>query len=183
MSRHASCILIALFLSMSFSALAQIDVEDESNWMDRVYFGGGGSFGAGTQNGVKYSYLSVSPMVGYMVSTQVSVGSGFIYQRTSYSDIKFTYDQYGVMPFVRYNINNVFLMAEYNYINLPLMSYSNLGYKIDARVYRSRMLLGAGFSQPLGGRGRFNAMIMYDVLYQENSGFYSPLVYRVFFSF
>jgi len=168
---------------ISIGALAQIDVDDQSNWMDRVYFGGGGSFGGGTSNGIKYTYLSVSPVVGYMVTSQFSAGSGFIYQRTSYSDIKFTYDQYGIMPFVRYNFNNFFVTAEYNYINLPLMSYSNLGYKVDARVYRSRMFLGAGFSQPLGGRGRINAMVMYDVLYQPNSGFYSPLVYRVFFSF
>jgi hypothetical protein len=178
-------IVISSFICLSFLAVAQRDVDSESNWMDRVYFGGGGSFNGGDNSfGTRYFSISVMPVVGYMVTSQLSVGTGVVYQRTSFPDDNFNYVQYGLMPFVRYNFNELFLTAEYNYFNVPVLSLSSQGFAVEDRVYRSRMLLGAGYSRPLGGgRMRVNAMALYDVLYRRPSIFNSPWVFRVFFSF
>jgi hypothetical protein len=173
-------ILLVAGLTISISATAQRDVEDGDDWKERLYFGGGGGFNGGSTNGIRYWSISVTPIVGYMVAPEFSVGTGFSYQRTTYPDFDFNYSQYGIMPFARYNFNELFLTAEYNYINLPVINQS-LG--TDSRVFRSRMLLGAGYSQPLGGRTRLNAVAMYDVLYSRPSPFLSPWVFRVFFSF
>lgn len=172
--------LFLLILAASNAAFAQRDVEDGDEWKERLYFGGGGGFNGGTTNGIRYWSVSVTPIVGYMVAPKFSVGTGVSYQRTSYTDFNFSYSQYGIMPFARYNFNELFLTAEYNYINLPVLN-QNLG--TDSRVFRSRMLFGAGYSQPLGGRSRLNAVALYDVLYSQPSPFLSPWVFRVFFSF
>jgi hypothetical protein len=172
--------LLTLMLVTSNTVLAQRDVEDGDDWKERLYFGGGGGFNGGSTNGIRYWSISVTPIVGYMVAPKFSVGTGVSYQRTTYPDFNFNYSQYGIMPFARYNFNELFLSAEYNYINLPVLN-QNLG--TDSRVFRSRMLFGAGYSQPLGGRTRLNAVAMYDVLYRQPSPFLSPWVFRVFFSF
>jgi hypothetical protein len=179
-----SLCMFLLMLVASNTVLAQRDVEDGDDWKERLYFGGGGGFNGGSSNGIRYWSISVTPIVGYMVAPKFSVGTGVSYQRTTYQDFDFNYTQYGIMPFARYNFNELFLTAEYNYINLPRLTYSNgNGYGTDSRFFRSRMLFGAGYSQPLGGRARLNAVAMYDVLYRQPSPFLSPWVFRVFFSF
>jgi hypothetical protein len=175
--------LLTLAFSISNTALAQRDVEDGDDWKERLYFGGGGGFNGGNSNGIRYWSISVTPIVGYMVAPKFSVGTGVSYQRTTYQDYNFNYVQYGFMPFLRYNFNELFLTAEYNYINLPTLTQNSSGFGTDSRVFRSRMLFGAGYSQPLGGRSRLNAVALYDVLYKPGNGFLSPWVFRVFFSF
>jgi hypothetical protein len=174
-----------LFLvGVAIPAISQKDVEDQANWKDRIYTGGGLGFSGGTDGlGNRYFNFSVSPIVGYMVTSQLSAGMGVSYQRIAYPDFDFNYTQYGFMPFVRYNFSDFFLTAEYNYINLPRVSYNSNGYAESDRFFASRMLVGAGYSQPLGGRARVNAMAMYDLLYQRPSYFLSPWVFRVFVSF
>jgi hypothetical protein len=181
--KGARIILLMLLVVAAQTVIAQRDVDDGSDWKDRIYFGGGGGFNGGTSGGVKYISVSVSPVVGYMVAPKFSVGSGVSYQRTSYPDYNFNYVQYGIMPFARYNFNELFLTAEYNYINIPVLYRNSSGYSSDSRVFRSRMLVGAGYSQSLGGRSRLNAVALYDVLYKANNGFLSPWVFRVFFTF
>jgi hypothetical protein len=177
-------IIVLILVVVSFkSTMAQIDVDDKADWKERVYFGGGGGFSGGSSNGIRYYSISVTPVVGYMLTSQASVGTAVAYQRTTYQDYNFNYVQYGVMPFVRYNFSDFFLTAEYNYINLPDVTSSSGGFSSGDRMFRSRMLLGAGYSQPLGGRARLNAMALYDVLYRQPSVFQSPWVFRVFFSF
>jgi hypothetical protein len=173
-------VLFVIVALVTHFAYAQRDVEDGDDWKERLYFGGGGGFNGGTSQGYRYWSISVTPIVGYMVAPKFSVGTGFSYQRTAYPDFNFNYSQYGIMPFARYNFNELFFTAEYNYINLPILN-QNLG--TDSRVFRSRMLFGAGYSKPLGGRTRLNAMALYDVLYRPNNGFLSPWIFRVFFSF
>jgi hypothetical protein len=176
-------LLLGFFLAVSNAAVAQRDVEDGDDWKERLYFGGGGGFNGGNSNGIRYWSFSVTPIVGYMVAPKFSVGTAVAYQRTTYQDFNFNYVQYGIMPFARYNFNELFLTTEFNYINLPTLTQNSGGFATDTRVFRSRMLFGAGYSQPLGGRSRLNAVALYDVLYRPGNGFLSPWVFRVFFSF
>jgi hypothetical protein len=176
--------MLTLFASASISAFSQKEFDDRGSWRDRIYTGGGLGFSGGTDGfGNRYFNFSVSPIVGYMISSQFSAGTGVSYQRINYPDIKFSYSQYAFMPFLRYNFDNLFLTTEYNYINLPRVVYNNNGYSESTRIFRSRWLAGVGYSKPLGGRSRVNVVAMYDLLYRRPSVFYSPWVFRVFVSF
>ena len=177
-------LFLVTLVFLSFSAFSQKELGDKPDWKERIYTGGGLGFNGGRDGfGNRYFNISVSPIVGYMITQQFSGGIGISYQRVGYPDIDFSYTQYGLLPFLRYNFDDFFLITEYNYINLPRVTYSGGKYSEASRFYRSRMLVGAGYSKPLGARARVNAIAMYDLLYSAPSVFYSPWVFRVFVSF
>src|SRR5258706_4856132 len=147
----------------------------------KFYFGGGGSFGSGTNSAAnRYVYYSLFPIAGYRITQQFSAGTGVNYQHYSFPDYgsSYSYAQYGISPFLRYNVNQLFFQTEYDIISSPSF--------IDPsrRIY-NRLLFGIGYSQPFSstGRGAINAIAMYDVLYKQPSVFNSPIVLRVFVTF
>lgn len=159
---------------------------------DKLYLGGGGGFGAGTSGGARYTYYALFPMIGYRITPQFLVGTGFNYQHYGYPDFGLSLNQYGVAPFLRYTFNNqddsqtpkfngVFFQTSYEYISSPTVNYFT-GKVENGRQWFSRLLFGVGYSQPIGRRSALNAMVMYDVLYKQPSVFSSPILVRVFFS-
>jgi hypothetical protein len=169
--------IVVLLLSFSYLTIAQrvVDENTPHTLKDRAYFGGGFGLNSGTDSyGNSYFFYSLSPLFGYMINSKLSAGSGINWQQTSYDKVTFT--QYGVSPFLRYNFDQLFAKAEYNYISTPTL------YSTERRAF-SRMLLGVGYTQSLGGRGGLNAVALYDVLYNRNDGaFASPWVFRVYFT-
>jgi hypothetical protein len=169
-----------LLLFVSVSSWAQREVNDNtgSAFKDRIYTGGGLALNGGTDGfGNRYFYFAVNPIVGYMVTSNFSIGTGVTWQRFAYTQpIKLNIDQYGVSPFVRYNFNQLFAYGEYNVINTPTFSLAE-------RRNFDRLLLGLGYSQPIGPRSAINLMALYDVLYDnQEQAFASPWVFRVFFT-
>jgi hypothetical protein len=144
---------------------------------ERVYFGGGGGFGAGTDaNGLRYSYISISPLVGYRITLPWSAGLQLIYQTYNFSQIKQRYNQYGFAPFTQYRFGQLFAYGEYQVISAPRVTS-------DGRAMYSRLPLGIGFTQPIGTRAAINAVALYDVLWnsqRQTSPFLSPWVLRVY---
>ena len=178
MKRQILSVLVCVLIAGAVSA--QKEYDGSPRWEDRVFTGGGGSLGGGTDRyGNKYFSFAVTPMVGYMLTPKVSAGTSLTYQSVNYSDVGVKYVQYGVMPFLRYNMDQLFLTGEYNYLNIPIL---NAQYETTDRVFASRLLAGAGYAVPLGSRGKINVVGMYDVLYKPNRYFLSPWVFRVFFS-
>lgn len=172
-------ILPILLVLAALPLFGQKDFSEGSDWKDRVFTGGGGSLGGGTDRyGNKYFSFALTPLVGYMLTPKVSAGTSLTYQSVNYSDVGVKYVQYGAMPFIRYNMEQLFLTAEYNYLNIPVL---NSQYETTDRLFASRMLAGAGYSVPVG-RARMNMVGMYDLLYKPNQYFLSPWVFRVFFS-
>ncbi len=165
---------------ITFAANAQKEVGDQSNWKERIYVGGGFGINSGLTQGYRYFYVALNPIVGYMVTPKFSVGSGVNWQHYRFTDLKTSIDQYGVSPFVRRNFNQIFLYGEYNLLNTPVLTPGGSSIR---RSY-DRLLMGVGYSQPLGQRGSINAMALYDVIYNSSEfAFASPWVFRVFFSF
>ncbi|MFM7487482.1 MAG: hypothetical protein ACKO13_11265 [Cytophagales bacterium] len=179
MKKFYIMIWICALATVSFGQ-RQISDDTPKTFKERGYFGGGfGLSGGRDAFGNNYFFIALNPIIGYMVKPEFSVGSGLNWQRTSYSDQGISLDQYGVSPFARYNFGGqLFGYAEYNYISTPTFINRN-----ERRSF-NRMLLGLGYSQPLGGRGAINAVALYDLLYnQADRAFTSPWVFRVFFSF
>jgi hypothetical protein len=173
-------LLFLMLIVFSSIAFAQVELDEDTppKFRDRVYFGGGFGLNSGTINGVGYFSLAINPVIGYMVTPRLSAGTGLSWQRTTFDKgVNTTLNQYGVSPFVRYNFNQLFAYSEYNYFSTSTMNSPD-------RMGFNRMLLGMGYTQPLGKRGAINVVGMYDVLYNPNDAvFGSPWVYRVFFSF
>jgi hypothetical protein len=170
-----------VFLISATLAVAQREIEENAKpaFMDRVYFGGGLGFSAGTSpTAGKYTYIGLYPLMGYMVTPQFSVGTTITYQYYNYSDIGQSITQYGISPFARYNFGQLFVYSEFMILNSPTYDAG-----APRKIY-NRWLNGIGFTQPLGRRGAINAMALYDVLYSTSDRvFSSPWVFRVFFSF
>jgi hypothetical protein len=169
-------ILIALMISFTAFGQREIDESAGTSLKDRIYFGGGASFNGGNSGYGRYVYLALNPIVGYMITPQFSSGIGVQWQHYSYPDTRIKINQYGFSPFVRYNFGQLFAYSEYNLINTPY--YGN-----ETRANFSRLLVGLGYSQPLGRRGSINAMALYDLLYKTPSPFSTPWVFRIYFSF
>ena len=171
---------IVLLVASFSTATAQLNFQP-MKLSDKIYVGGGGGLGGGRDvYGNRYTRIAITPLIGYRITDQFSAGTSLSYININYSDLGFRYKQYGAMPFLRYNINDLFLMTEFNLINVPSLSF-NGQYDISDRLTVTRLLAGAGYSMPVGGRSRVNAVGMYDLAYKRQY-FASPWVLRVFFT-
>lgn len=173
-----SLIVMAMLMFGFLAGYAQkgdVEITKESNFLDRVYVGGGFGLSGGTWG----TSVSLSPIVGYMVSSRFSVGVGATYQFYKYKDTYFDYqdNRYGGSVFARMNLfRQIFAYGEYSFLN-----YSVNGDASNRRTV-DRLPLGLGFSQSLGPRSSFNMIAAYDMLYEFNGPYASPWVFSFFFS-
>ena len=173
--------LVTLTLMLSMASLAQAQVyfeeksEEESDsvsmpsFRDRLYFGGNLALDFFSRN----KFFEISPLVGYMVTPQYSVGGGFIYQYTSReflavpSGDRFTVSSsvYGGRIFNRYNVTpEYFAYAEFE----SLSARFGVGDALSKRDWVPGLFFGGGTSMPFfqnGGGG--NLMVLYNVLHNN----------------
>lgn len=153
-------------------SFGQKDIGEDASVLDRVYFGGGLGFSSSNTA----TFITLSPIVGYMITPNLSAGVGIQYQYIKYRYVDYNTDVYGGSLFTRYNINQFFLQTEYNILNVEYLTDNG-----SLRENFNRLLLGGGISQPLG-KARLNILGMYDLIYQANGPFASPWVFRAFIS-
>ena len=171
--------MVCCLLVFGVQAFSQREIdESSSSFKDRMYLGGGFGLNGGSDiYGNRYFFVGLFPIIGYMVTNKISVGTSITYQYTSYPDFDRTISQYGFSPFARYNLGQVFLYGEYMILNGP-------SFISTQRKMYNRLLLGVGVRQPMGKRSSINAMGLYDFIYNRSDyAFASPWVFRVFFSF
>ena len=163
--------LILLFASVAFAQKGDYVIDQKSSWQDRIYFGGGFGLSGGSNGGS----VSLSPIVGYMITSRLSGGVGVTYQYYKFGD--FSDNRYGGQVFLRMNtFRNIFLYSSYEFIN-----YST-GFNFEGpRRTVSRLPLGVGMSQPIGRRSSVNFLAAYDVLWDETA-YSTPWIFSVFFS-
>ena len=173
----------ALFLVLLLFGTASFAQEEKgSGFKDKIFVGGG--FGAGFGD---YTFINVSPIIGYRITPRLSSGIRLMYQYTTYDyffsgdKIKFEGNDYGAGLFARFLVKGpFFLQAEYEYLN-----YDNVSY-YDGSSFRSSFdsfMAGGGISQPIGGKAFFFLTALYNFSYSTTS-FYrnpydSPWVFRV----
>ena len=138
----------------------------------RFYFGGDVGFSFGS-----YTRIGVYPMVGFKILPKLSVGVkiGYEYIKDSRYATDYETSNYGWSVFSRLRIfRNLYAHAEYQSVNYDL--YDSSGN--SNREWVNFLLLGGGYSQPLGGNVRLNAQVLFDVLQAENSPYktWEPVV-------
>jgi hypothetical protein len=155
---------------------------------ERLFFGGnfGLTFG-------DFTFVNVSPQVGYRFTPIFSAGTGlnFIYQSSKiyYPGNQETKSQYGyaglnifgrVNP-LKFIVLNV--QPELNYVWGSTKYYpSGPEIKQDGKFIPS-LLLGGGVVIPSGGRGSMMAMLQYDVIQDPLSPYGSSMFFSFGFNF
>jgi hypothetical protein len=129
----------------------------------RLYFGGNMTFNFGS-----YTRIGVYPMVGFKILPKLSVGAkiGYEYIKDKRWAEDYETSNYGWSLFSRWRIfRSLYLHAEYQSTNYDL--YDSSGN--SNREWVNFLLIGGGYSQPLGGNVRLNAQVLFDVLHADNS--------------
>lgn len=165
-------LIIAIFLStMSVSAQTW-------NITDKIYVGGG----MGLNFGTNVTSYSLSPYAGYKFTDRLSSGLRFTYQYTKFNQTGFRINSYGLGPFVRYQINQVFFgYTEYEFLRFKVSNPSSSQEFVSENF--NSFFLGGGVSQPIGRNAAFNILFLYNLLYDDgtNSPYNSPIVIRAGF--
>ena len=163
---------------------------------DRLIFGGWGVFGIGA--GV--TNLGITPIVGYRVTDNFSLGIGFGYQYLRVKDYfsvivdpvtgreefkPLNAHFYSPSLWARHIIwSNVFAHVEYEHNISTYKEYANnllLNPPYEEKnvsVSVPSLLVGGGLRQPVGGRAALVIMALYDVLQDPRSPYYRTFALR-----
>ena len=145
---------------------------------ERIVTGGG--FGMAFDS--YQDFISLSPLVGYRVTQKFIVGTSVTYRYTKYKYYQpaIKLNDYGVNPFMRYQIfGNFFVQAEYEYLNYQFPT----GPEQSIRKNFNSFLAGGGFIQPISDKMALYATALYNFSYKdpipgEYSPYYTPLILR-----
>lgn len=127
----------------------------------------GGNLGASIGN---TTYIDISPLVGYRISEEFSIGTGLIFNYIAGNGQSLTL--YGARTLARYQVfNDLFLQTEFE-----LLRGSSGGVSSE---WQSRLPVGGGWRTRMGGNSYFTIEVLYDLLYDDAESIYpSPLIVR-----
>ncbi len=166
-------LLFALFVGNTVHAQPELD--STKRW----YFGGnlGAQFGSET-------FIEVSPLVGYRITENFSIGAGITYiyfsQQNPYNPA-YSYHSniYGARLFAKeYLIKNFFAYGEEELLNLEEPNFNGDLVRTDV----GSTLVGGGFSQSMGGNALSYLMILWNLNETPYSPYTSPII-RLGFTF
>ena len=146
--------------------------EKSQSMGSRWYYGGNIGFSFWND----YFYLSISPLVGYKITPQFSVGAkiGYAYSSDSSVDPTFNTSNYGGSLFTRYRIiPQFYLHGEFAYISYENVYLRPLGGYTTERNWVPFLLLGGGFSQMISPNVWAYAEVLFDVINDSNSPYES----------
>ena len=141
---------------------------------DRIFTGGD----LGLQFG-DVTLIYLAPIVGYKLTQKLGAGFGPSYtylkdKRHYYSNEDYTASSYGGRVFGQYQvIEHAIAYAEYSLINSDVIDEFTFRQK---RVNISALLLGGGYSQPIGNSYAFNIMVLFDVIQDRYSYTENPII-------
>ncbi|MFV0148185.1 hypothetical protein OBK08_09435 [Empedobacter falsenii] len=158
-------LLFIISLTLSSTIYAQINQNQpfNNNWR----FGGGLGLSFGN-NG--YFGFNVSPSVGYMIANNLELGAtaGYNNAKDDYAKLNL----FNAGPYVNFfPVENLFLRANYMYYTGKQKYNERYNYNYETNLDESALWLGAGYQS--SGPVRFQAGVMYNVLYKENESIFS----------
>jgi hypothetical protein len=187
-------LFIFLFTIVCLATYAQDEQEETTKkGFDRSRLFVGGNFGLSFGN---FTFINISPQVGYHFTNKLAAGVGINGQYTQYKILNnagntYQRQNYGVAGmnlFGRfYPIEQAFLQVqpEMNYVWGKIKAYNpEAVYTLNAKILPS-LLVGAGGAIPAGRAGSFVVLAQYDVLNKnpESNNPGTPYGNKIFFSF
>ena len=178
--------VLSIFLALAV-AQAQTNTETDENTeegnekgksgtplSERIYFGGNLGFGFGD-----VTFYDISPLVGYRLTDQFSMGLGGTYRYTNNKIFNVQFDVTGGRIFARYDITPTI----YPYLEYERLSF-RFGGSEQPREWQEAIFGGAGFFQPMGRRGGVNILALYMLNWTATTRIYSqPWQIRVGFQY
>ena len=123
----------------------------------------GGTGGISFQQG--YTYLSVSPLLGYQLNNTFLPGLGGIYSynRETYQGGEILqYSVYGLKPFVQARIyKGLFAQGEYELLNVPEVGFTRTGIEVVDRFWVANPLAGLGYRNMISYRSFWYISVLY----------------------
>ncbi len=167
---------IAIFLFLSFlipciTVMAQERPQDKVPFGQRLIFGGN----IGLQFG-RYTFVDISPLVGYKVTDQLIMGLGATYIYYSVDDFPYKYSTniFGGRAFSKYYLmENLFAHVEYEILNMEVLD--DLTYKL-VRTNIPSLFVGGGYRQMMGERSAFELLLLYNLMEERNSPYQNPII-------
>lgn len=193
--------VVCLSMILSFAstnASAQVRVRDSSKTRgvssSKFFFGGSIGFTFGS-----YTYVNISPVVGYRFTPRWTVGVGgtFQYYKTNSSLFNNTESiVYGGSGFVRYMIvqdigklipmvktdGGFYLHTEYEALSLETSVFDQDNELSGKRYWARSVLVGGGFRQQVGRRAYLFLELLWNLTYDSQLPYNNPL-FRVGFTF
>lgn len=170
--------MLIWFISLS-PLLAQNNEEEgrdeagKSSLWDKIYVGGN----FGLQFGY-YTYIDISPLVGYRITNRLSAGPGITYRFLKIRGYEPS-STYGGRFFARRTIGRQFFAhTEYESLNTQVPDFS--GRDRFVRRWVPGFFVGGGIFQPIGERAAVVIYGLYNLLYDNlRSPYQSPWVFNV----
>lgn len=147
----------------------------------RFWYGAGGGLNFGSFNGSNLFIVSLSPMVGYKLTPEFSIGPraelSYIHSRANNRGAvtKENYFDYGIGVFTRYKVfKQFFAHAEYQIENARSRTIG-----VDDRETRNNFFFGGGYSS--GGQVGYEISILWNFLDDDTIDI--PIDYRIAFTY
>ncbi len=147
----------------------------------RFWYGAGGGLNFGSSNGANLFVVSLSPMVGYKLTPEFSIGPraelSYIHARfnNGVGVTKENYFDYGIGAFARYKLfKQFFAHAEYQIENAR---DRRIG--VNDRVTQNNFFFGGGYSS--GGQIGYEISLLWNFL--DNDTVNIPIDYRIAFTY
>jgi len=187
--------IILLVLFQPALVLAQDDDEDEEELMPppslvkrqantekvddkKIKVGGTLGFSFGT-----YTYIDISPIVGYALTERWRAGIGFTYRYVKgvfpdpYSGINYNIEisVYGGRLFTTYQLfETILLHVEFEDLNYKVP----VNYNVYERRFIPAFFVGGGAIQKLGGNVAIHFILLYDIIQHPYSPYLGNIVFR-----
>jgi len=185
-------LILVCCLCITVVVKAQQEEEGEKKGFDKSKLFVGGNFGMSFGD---YTFINISPQVGYRFTNRFAAGVGINGQYTEIKSringttiFKQSYGVAGMNVFGRfYPIRQVFVQAqpELNYVWGKTKDYrSGEEYTLNSKILPSLLIAGGG-AIPMGRAGAFIIMVQYDVLHKDPTNYNPGTPYgdRIFYSF
>jgi len=174
---------------------AQVEEDELLTFRDKIFFGGNFGLQFGTVTNIE-----ISPIVGYNVSPKFAAGLGLRYEFIKSSSNAYGYQPYetniyGGSVFTRYMLfqnlgeqlnlgiaNSLFTHAEYEFLSLEKRYFEYPPSREQGRFLAHSVLVGGGLFQPMGRRGGFLMMLLWNLNETASSPYSNPII-RIGFIF
>jgi hypothetical protein len=191
---------IIAFLACSISLFAQVEepvqiegkkkpVDEKPKFSDRLVFGGDIGLSVGT-----YTYINVSPAVGYRLTNRLTVGLGPIYIYENYKNYNLESSMYGAKVITsftvlrgtdinpNFQIGNLILHMENEVLNVKPLVPDQYGWAYGNRLWIDNFLVGGGLSQSISSKFNVSVLILWDVTNNVYSPYSNP-IFKIGFGF
>ncbi|MBK9731872.1 MAG: hypothetical protein IPO83_11410 [Chitinophagaceae bacterium] len=177
---HLTALFLVVFICAANAQNAEMMGSPKVPFKDRIFVGGNFGLTFGT-----ITNIEIAPTFGYMLKPNWSAGVGvrYSYYQDNFYNPPYKTNIYGGLLFTRYVVyKGLFLEANFEGNNFDVYKFdpvTELYY--PERDWIPSLLLGGGYSQPMGANSAFFISILYDVLQNNYSPYYGVPIIRAGF--